>query len=201
MRAATLAPMVMPMCGCWKGRCESVRSLRQEGPIKRLVMLTSLAAVAAVAFRLVTMAAPGETGDAATTSSLVARVATICSGIPLISVLFRGWTQERLIRLHVGRATLVGFLLAAVLCSSGLAWNSWVAPLTDDSDPSAAIGSGLLVFGVPALAIAVAAIGARILLPRVAIASWLATAALVTAGVPIVGLIAYELMFLRTLWG
>jgi hypothetical protein len=92
-------------------------------------------------------------------------------------------------------------LLAAVLCSSGLAWNSWVAPLTDDSDPSAAIGSGLLVFGVPALAIAVAAIGARILLPRVAIASWLATAALVTAGVPIVGLIAYELMFLRTLWG
>jgi hypothetical protein len=124
-----------------------------------------------------------------------------CFGVPLISALFHGWTQRGLIRLHLGRASLVGFLLAAVLCSSGLAWNSWVAPLTDDSDPSAAIGSGLLVFGVPALAIAVAAIGARILLPRVAIASWLATAALVTAGVPIVGLIAYELMFLRTLWG
>jgi hypothetical protein len=48
--------------------------MRQVGRVKRLVMLTGLAAVAAVASRLVSMAASGEVGDVATKSSLVARV-------------------------------------------------------------------------------------------------------------------------------
>jgi hypothetical protein len=108
----------------------------------------------------------------------------------------RRWDND-----HPGIVRLCTVALGVLLCGVGLYWEQHVAPLMDDSDPSAAIGGGLLLFGVPAsvlASVAVATMGVPRLLKR--LGDGLVIAALAMEAIPIAGLIVYELMFSRTLW-
>ena len=104
--------------------------------------------------------------------------------------------------LPAGVASSCALTLAVLLCAGGLVWNVAVTPRLDDSDPSAFIGYGLLLFGVPALWLSIPAVVTRFL-PRqqgTAMSFWIALAAVTLASLPVVGLTLYELLASRTLW-
>jgi hypothetical protein len=113
-----------------------------------------------------------------------------------VAVATRRWVEN-----HPGLGLTSAFAFGMLLCSTGLYWDRQVAPLMDDSDPSAAIGTGLLLFGLPALAVASLALAVKLMPWRLTrLLTSLVVAALVTEAVAITGLLVYELMFSRTLW-
>src|SRR4051794_5278391 len=79
----------------------------------------------------------------------------ILGTMPKMRVTGQGWNPALL--------SSAALFLGVALCGAGVAWDRLLAPGMDDSDPSTYIGSGLLLFGVPAAVLALMGVAARTL--------------------------------------